>query len=413
LSPEAADDERRVVVVGLGADGPAGLGPRARQAIEQAELLVGGRRHLAFFADHPAEKLPIVGDLGPLYDRLATTTDRRCTLLASGDPNFFGIGPLLVKRLGRERVEILPGVSSVALAFNRLGLAWQDATVLSVHGRPLEPALGPALRARKLALLTDACNTPSVVAEALLAGGLADCPAYVCERLGAADERIVATRLADLPGREFDDLNLLVLLPEQPPPESSFGRSEDEFLQLRGQITKAEVRAVALAKLRLPPGGLLWDVGAGSGSLAIEAAALMPAGLVMAVERDPAQVEVLRENLGRHRAVGVRVIAGAAPAALEGLPGPDRVFLGGGGAEVDGLAAACLRALAGRGRLVANVATLESVADLERAVAAAGWESELVQVSVARGRAIGGRTRLAALNPVFILTAWPGGSGPG
>jgi precorrin-6Y C5,15-methyltransferase (decarboxylating) len=139
----------------------------------------------------------------------------------------------------------------------------------------------------------------------------------------------------------------------------------------------------------------------------------MPGGLVIAVERDPAQVEVLRQNLRQQRAVGVRVVAGAAPGVLTDLPAPDRVFLGGGGAEVASLAAAGLRALAGRGRLVANVATLASVLELERAIGAAGWGCEVVQVSVARGRSVAGRTRLAALNPVFILTAWPAGQDTG
>jgi precorrin-6B C5,15-methyltransferase / cobalt-precorrin-6B C5,C15-methyltransferase len=398
----------RLAVVGLGDDGPAGLSERARALIAGAELLVGGRRHLAFFAEHPAEQVAITNNVEQAIERLADeSVRRRCVVLASGDPCFFGIGPLLAERLGPERVEIIPQPSSVALAFARLGLAWQDATVLSAHGRPLAGLLGPALMAGKLAILTDDVNTPAAVAEALLAAGLVDCPAFVAEHLGGPSERIVCTRLAKLPGQRFARLNVLVLLSEPAEQVQYFGRSESAFVHQRGQVTKAEVRAVALAKLRLPANGLLWDVGAGSGSLAIEAAGLMPSGRVLAIERDSDQLECLRENLRRHRRPTVEPVAGAAPAVLAGLARPDRVFVGGGGVASVEIVTACLERLAGRGRLVLNAATLETVVEADRVLRRAGWSRELVQLSIARGREIGGRTRLAPLGPVFILTGWP------
>jgi precorrin-6Y C5,15-methyltransferase (decarboxylating) len=399
-----------IVVVGLGDDGPAGLGERALEVVRQAELLSGGRRHLAFFAEHPAEKLPITNNLHEVVARLAAAGERRCVVLASGDPCFFGIGPVLAERLGRERVEIIPQVGSVALAFARLGLAWQDATVLSAHGRPLADLLGPIVAARKLAILTDDDSTPAAIAGALLAAGLPDCRAFVLEHLGGAAERVVETRLAELPGQAFARLNVLVLLPDGDGPGGlRFGRAEAEFRHARGQITKAEARAVALAKLRPPPDGVLWDVGAGSGSLSVEAAGLMPGGKIYAVERDAEQLDCLRENVRRHLAPQVQAVAGRAPEALVGLPRPDRVFIGGGGAALGAIVQSCLGRLGGRGRLVANAATLDSVVEAQSCVQGAGWQSELVQLAVARGRAIGGRTRLEALNPVFILSAWPGG----
>jgi precorrin-6Y C5,15-methyltransferase (decarboxylating) len=398
----------RLAIIGLGDEGPAGLGERARNLIAEAELLVGGKRQLAFFAEHPAEHLAITNNVEQVINRLADASlRRRCVVLASGDPCFFGIGPLLAERLGPERVEIIPQPSSVALAFARLGLAWQDATVLSAHGRPLAGLLGPALMAGKLAILTDDVNTPAAVAEALLAVGLVDCPAFVAEHLGGPSERIVCTRLAKLSGQRFARLNVLVLLPEPAEQVQYFGRSENAFVHQRGQVTKAEARAVALAKLRLPATGLLWDVGAGSGSLAIEAAGLMPGGRILAIERDPDQLECLRENLRRHRRPMVEPVVGAAPAVLTGLARPDRVFVGGGGAASAEIVTACLERLAGRGRLVLNAATLETVVEADRVLRQAGWSRELVQLSIARGREIGGRTRLAPLGPVFILTGWP------
>jgi precorrin-6Y C5,15-methyltransferase (decarboxylating) len=398
-----------IVVVGLGDDGPAGLGQRARELVDHAELLAGGRRHLAFFAEHPAEKLLITNKLDEVVARLAVAAnERRCVVLASGDPCFFGIGPLLAERLGRERVEIIPQVGSVALAFARLGLAWQDATVLSAHGRPLAGLLGPAVDARKLAILTDDDNTPAAIARALLAAGVPDCSAFVLEHLGGAAERVVETRLAELPGQSFARLSLLVLLPgANGAGGPRFGRAEAEFRHARGQITKAEARAVTLAKLRLPPDGVLWDVGAGSGSLSIEAAGLMPRGAIYAVERDAEQLACMRDNVRRYVTPQVRPVVGHAPEALSGLPRPDRVFVGGGGSVLGAIIQSCLERLDGLGRLVTNAATLDSVVEAQSCVRNAGWESELVQLAVARGCAIGGRTRLEALNPVFILSAWP------
>lgn len=162
---------------------------------------------------------------------------------------------------------------------------------------------------------------------------------------------------------------------------------------------------MALAKLRLPPDGVLWDVGAGSGSLAVEAAGLMPNGAVYAVERDAEQLDCLRENVRRHVTPQVRVVAGEAPDCLRALPRPDRVFVGGGGGGLAAILEVCLERLEGRGPLVVNAATIDSVVEAEEHLRLAGWTTELVQVAISRGRTIAGRTRLEALNPVFILTA--------
>ena len=395
----------RIAVIGIGDDGPASLAPRARELLGSAELLVGGRRHLAHFAEHPAECLAIVDNVEAVLDRLAAEVGRRrCVVLASGDPSLFGIGPLIAERLGRERVDILPQPSAAALAFNRLGLAWQEAAVLSAHGRPLAALLDAARGARRLAILTDDRNTPAAVANALLEAGWVDCRAFVCEHLGGPRERIVESSLSALPGQSFARLNVLVLPDARPPASRGFGRSEDDYRHARGQITKAEVRAVALAKLRLPPTGLLWDVGAGSGALAIEAAGLMPSGRVLAVERDPGQLACLRANVERLAAANVEVVAGAAPAALTELPSPDRVFVGGGGSDLAAIIQCCLARLGPTGRLVANAATLDSALTAEAALRRAGWHAELVQLAVSRGARVNAGTRLQALNPVFVVT---------
>jgi precorrin-6Y C5,15-methyltransferase (decarboxylating) len=264
-----------------------------------------------------------------------------------------------------------------------------------------------ALAAARFAVLTDPWNTPAAVAAALIGAGMEDAPACVLEHLGGAEERLTTERLSGIARREFSSLNVLVV--DRDParaarPEAAFGVSEEEYGSERGQITKAEVRAVTLAKLQPWTASLAWDVGAGSGSLAIELAGLMPAGRVYAVERDPVQLRVLQRNLARHPRPNICLVAGEAPATLEALPAPDITFVGGTGAELPAVLEAAGCALRPGGRLVANFARLESLATWQDFARRTGWEYELVQLSVARGAAIGGGTRLAPLGPVFICT---------
>jgi precorrin-6Y C5,15-methyltransferase (decarboxylating) len=397
------DHLERIHVIGIDDAGPDGLPVAEQELIAGAELLCGGRRHLALFPAAPAERFCISNNVQELIELLRRApARRRAVVLASGDPCFYGIAPILVRALGRDRIAVHARASSAALAFARLGVAWQDATVLSVHGRPIEDALSAAMSAQKLALLTDPVHTPACVAEALLDAGMEDCAAYVCERLGGPAERIHALRLAELPGRAFDPLNLLVLLREHTPARARFGVSEDAYESARGQITKAEVRAVTLARLEPWHTSVAWDIGAGSGSVSIELAGHIRQGTVYAVERDPQQLQILKRNLRRHQAAGVRVVAGAAPEALTVLPNPDAVFIGGSGADLEAILAATAERLRPGGRLVANFARLESLACWQRVVTVLGWPQDLVQLSVARGTGIGAATRLAALNPVFI-----------
>lgn len=397
----------QVLVVGIGDDGPSSLTATTLAQVEAADLLVGGRRHLTLFPDHPAERLTIIGDIAALMDRLDVEAEsRRVVVLASGDPCFYGIGPMLAKRLGPERVEIVPGVSAVALAFARLGLSWQDAMVVSAHGRPLGAAVRTARAARKLAILTDDQNTPAAVARALLAAGSDDAPAWVFEHLGGDAERSVKGRLSEIAEQEFAPLNVLVVpWVIWPDPSRRFGRPEECYAHARSMITKPEVRAISLSKLCLKPDDVLWDVGAGSGSLGIEAAGLIPNLSVVAVERSTEQIELLRLNLEHHGARGaVQVVQGEAPDALADLPTPDAVFVGGTGGHLTDILSCCFDALPPGGRVVANLVTLERVAEVLGWAHAHALPTELVQVSVSRGVDIQGLTRLEAQNPVFVVT---------
>lgn len=399
-----------VHIIGIGDDGPCGLTDEARAAVAGAGLLCGGERHLALFPAQAGERAVIRRDIDELARTIgqARADGRRVVVLASGDPLFYGIAASLGARLGRDEVRVTPHVSSVQLAFARLGVPWHDATVLSAHGRPLRPILGRAMAAGKLAVLTDDENTPAVIARALLDGGMEDADAAVCEHLGGARERVVRASLSAIAAREFARLNVLVVLRE--PSAVRWGRPllglpEEAYAHQRGQITKAEVRAVSLSRLGLERARVVWDIGAGSGAVAIEAASLCLDAQVWAVERAPAQCALLRENVRRFTAGNVHLVAAEAPEALAELPDPDAVFVGGNGGRL----AAILDAVTGRmrpgGRLVLNLVALAHLAGAQARLADTGWRVGVTEVSVARGVPIADSVRLSALNPVFILTA--------
>jgi len=383
-----------VIVVGLSDGGAGSLSPATLALIREATVLAGGRRQLGFFADHKARRIEIGAAAGESVAAIRDAMDKgeRVVVLASGDPLLFGIGHTLVSALGTGQVRVLPGPSSVQLAFAAIGEPWHEAVVLSAHGRPIEELLPAALSGRTVAILTDSQSTPGVIAARLRDAGMEDCRAVVCERLGGTRQRVVESSLWQLPEERFDPLNVLLLLRDQTAARLTFGLPDDRFESVRGQITKAEVRAVTLSKLRLAPDGVLWDVGAGSGALAVEAARLMPRGHVFAIERDPEQLACIERNCKRHGAGNVTIVAGQAPEALAGLPAPSSVFLGGSGGRL----AELLDAI--DPPLVANLALLEHLGLLlDRHPTA-----EVVQLNVARAKAMDGGRRLSALNPVWI-----------
>jgi precorrin-6B C5,15-methyltransferase / cobalt-precorrin-6B C5,C15-methyltransferase len=390
-------------VIGITDRGVDSLCAEARALVERAELLCGGERHLAFFPDHSAERFVIKANIGALVQRLGAE-QRPAVVLASGDPALFGIGPILADRLGPQRVCILPNLSSVQLAFARLGEAWQDAAVLSAHGRPLRSIFPSALLARKAAILTDEHNTPAAIAQALLGAGNAGTMVDVFEHLDGPEERHTSGTLEHIAEQTFAPLNLLVLRRAGNPRPWPLGLPEDAYLHARGLITKAEVRAVSLARLRLHERSVVWDVGAGSGSVSIEAAALAHHGQVFAVERDPTQHDYLRENLRRFAAGNVCLVEGEAPEALRELPDPDAVFVGGSGGQLAAIVEAASGRLIPGGHLVANLATLEHVAELLSLARSLAWPVDVTEVNIARSTGVGDLTRLAAQNPVFVVT---------
>ncbi|WP_394825082.1 precorrin-6y C5,15-methyltransferase (decarboxylating) subunit CbiE [Pendulispora albinea] len=403
---------RAVTVIGIGDDGCAGLTSRAANAVARAHVLVGGERHLAFFPQFTGERIALKGGLGAALDRASElANEHQVCVLASGDPLFFGIGPLIAKRFGAEHVEFLPAPSSIQWAFARTGIAWEDAEVLSVHGRSMDGFVSRLRHVSKVAVLTDTENTPARLAARLLEYGDDRWQAWVCERLSGPGERVRAFALADLAAQtDIDPLNVLLLVREgafRPRPAIPY-LHEDAFakrMPKNGLITKREVRLLSLASLAIAPDAIVWDIGAGSGSVAIEAAMLAPRGWVYAIEVDPEGVAICRDNVRTHGVDNVEVIAGRAPEALAGLKAPDAVFVGGSKGSMEAIVAASLEALRPGGRLVVNAVTLENVAEAYTTLRAHRLDPEITLVQIARGVPLAHYRRYESLNPIHIMAA--------
>jgi precorrin-6Y C5,15-methyltransferase (decarboxylating) len=390
----------------VGAEGPESLAPALRERIAQADQLWGGERLLAHWAGHPAEKVVIGANIADLVERLRRRGEAHVVVLASGDPGFYGIAGTLLRYLLPGELEIVPHVSSLQLAFAQAGVTWSDAIFTSAHARPLAEVVGWARNAPKLGILTDEKQTPALIAQTLLDAGIADCRAVVAENLGLPDERLTDTHLSALPGMEFAPLNVLLLIrdPDWRPRPAFAPRPDESYAHRSGLITKADIRALSLARLALSETDTAWDIGAGSGAVSIEMAKLAWRGQVYAIEHNAENIGYIRENVAGYGALNVVVVEGRAPAALEGLPQPAAVFIGGTGGELEAILRHIARVAPPGCRVVMNLATLENLHDALVVMRALDCFPQVAQVSVAHGKVIAGRTRLAPLNPVFILT---------
>lgn len=393
--------EKWLAIVGIGEDGVEGLAPAAARRIAGAGLVVGATRHLALAA-------PLIGGRAmtwpsPLADAIPAILAERpgpVAVLASGDPFWFGVGPVLARAVPADEMICWPAPSSFALACARLGWAVQDVATLSCCGRPLA-AVVPLLQPRgRVLVLSEDAATPAALAKLVAARGFDGATLHVLEALGGPRERWRTTRAGcfDLDG--IDPLNLVALeLGAGPGLPLAAGLAEDAFAH-DGQVTKREIRAVTLAALAPRRGEVLWDIGCGSGSVGIEWMLRHPANRAIAVERDPVRAARAQENAATLGVPALRVVKGTAPGALCDLPKPDAVFVGGGGHDAAVLAAAW-DALRPEGRLVVNAVTVET----EAAVIAAcrTYGGSLTRLSVARMDAVG---TMHAFRPAMTVTQW-------
>jgi precorrin-6Y C5,15-methyltransferase (decarboxylating) len=394
----------RITVVGL--DGRP-LGEEIERLLKDAALVAGGTRHLEMLGVERERAVVLKGDLAEALARIGDT-EGPLVVLASGDPGFFGIVRLLGERFGSEDLRVLPGLSSVALAFARAGLSWDDAVTVSAHGRDPRRAVNLCRAHPKVAVLTSPDFGPAELAEALDGLGRSF---VVAEKLVGPNERIFHGDAGTVAGMEWEDPNVVLVLDEERMPRArgwissslqNRGRwalSEEEFEHRSGMITKPATRAFVLSRLGPGPGHLIWDIGAGSGSVAIECARLGAAAI--AVERDPQSCARIRRNAGRHDA-RVQLVEGMAPGVMLDLPEPDAVFIGGTGGAFEEIVK--LSAVRARRAVVLALVTLERVVPAAHLLEDRGLEVETTFLQSSRIKGVGSLHRLAAESAVFVVS---------
>jgi precorrin-6B C5,15-methyltransferase / cobalt-precorrin-6B C5,C15-methyltransferase len=380
--------ERWLAVVGIGEDGIDGLTPAARRLIAQAVFIVGGKRHLALAGPSKAETMIWPSPIENALDAIEGRRGRSVCVLASGDPFFFGVGAMLMRRFIAEEMISVPAPSAFALAASRLGWSEQDCALLTLHGRPLEaiiPHLQPG--AHIIALSWDDA-TPAKLAGLLTARGMGRSKLTICEAMGGQSERIRTTEAQDFALDNVAALNTIALEVIAEHGARILPRAAglpDEWFEHDGQITKREIRAMTLSSLGPRRGELLWDVGSGSGSVAIEWMLADPANSAVAIELRHDRAERIARNALSFGVPGLSVVTGEAPRVFAELAPPDAVFIG-GGASAPGMVERALGALASGGRLVVNAVTLETQAACVEW--RARWSGELTQIAIAHAEPV-------------------------
>jgi precorrin-6Y C5,15-methyltransferase (decarboxylating) len=399
--------EGTIYVLGVG---PEGLSPAGEKCLHKASTVFGAER-FSFMVPEDKPLRPVMPVKKLLEDLKDCSGPGDVVVIASGDPLFFGIGRVLVRELPFERLCFIPSVTSVQLACSELKIPWNDLISLSFHGRNsgIIEELYPHMKSQdrtKIALLTDPVNTPREIAQALLDAGLEGLTIHVAEDLGGSSQKTGSYSLEQASSRDFHPLNVVVLTGKIKWATGGFGRREDAYQHRGGLITKAEVRSIVLGALEIPSKGVMWDIGACSGSVSVEAAGLAPGLRIIAVEKNKERIEDIKANIRRYQTFNIDLIEGSAPEVLEGLPEPDRVFIGGGGGDLPSILKKVVRRLKGRGPVVAAAITLESLMLLSDKLAIDGFRIEVSQVQVSRLRPLGQGRILSAHNPVFVIKAW-------
>ncbi len=424
-------DHHPTYIIGVLDNGPAGISPAALAHIARADLIIGNHRTLALFAEvfaPQAQQRDLSEGLTkvPHWIAAARGQSLNVVVLATGDPLCHGIGRYLINKLGGDACEVIPNVSTLQLAFARLGLTWQNAAICSAHSKDagewspdagpdhgLYPILQTVQNNDLVALFTSPQNTPDRIARMLIAAGLGDAfNMSVAEALLMDDENILRDlSLAEAARRHFASPNVVILQRQRKDQSVLMGLADHQFAQRKpdkGLITKREVRAVSLARLQLRPDSIVWDIGAGSGSVGLEAARLCPRGYVYAIEKNEADVAITQQNRQQMAVTNYQIQHGKAPDHLAGWPDPDAVFFGGSGGELAELIELCLSRLKGDGWLVMNFVTLENLSLATQTLTALDAQWDVTQLQANRSQPILHMHRMAAQNPVWIVCAQRG-----
>jgi precorrin-6Y C5,15-methyltransferase (decarboxylating) len=397
---------KQVQVIGLGL-GTQDVTPRMAEAIQKAEVLAGGKRLLNWLPKHTGVRLELSGAFNAWLDEVADLArDKKVAVLASGDPGFFGVAKAVVERLGSDNVSVLPNVSAMQAACAKLNLPWGNAGHVSLHaedGRAWQKLWQAMAQSDLVSVYTRPGCGPAEIAAMLKQRGLNTWRMHVLENLGADNEQVSCYQPNEAADKEFSSLSLVLLERTVQSDQLCLGTSEDQYQHEKNLITKAEVRAVALAKLELGPGMTLWDIGAGSGSLGIEASLLIPGGRVVSLENHPERVGMIQANREKYSVGMLEIVQGKAPEALADLSAPHRVFIGGGGRNLAEIIRVAVNRLQTNGIIVASAVLLESMRSAGVAMEDAGLIVDQTLIQVSRSSEVAGQTMMKALNPVWLI----------
>lgn len=396
-----------------------GLDKRLEDILLSCCLVAGGRRMLKRFESLLDGKptFAIGSNLKQVQECIRKELFRGdVAVLATGDPLFFGIGRYLLDNFDAD-IQIIPGVSVMQQAFARLGRTWEHARFVSLHGRHfhgelLKQLLSDIRRFRSVFFFTDKVNSPDMIAAYLIEHGCPNIDAAVLEELGTENERILRGDLAKIAAARYSANNVMILENPEPAevPEVVLGRADGQYEHSGGMITKAEVRAIVISKLGLCRDSIVWDIGAGSGSVSIEAASLAHLGRVYAVERG--SVEFIRQNAKKFSALNLEIVQGEAPECLDSIgDDPDAVFIGGSGGNIGGILSEVSERLRPGGRILLAVVSQENLCKAQEVMKNLGMEFELTLVNIARTKKSGSTSFFSPLTPVFLVNGWWGDNG--
>jgi len=402
LGRELKLPSRKVYIVGIGPGGHELLTSAARAALEECDAVIGA----SSVAEMTGTMKPVFREFLPAGILRAIEENpslRTFAVVMRGDTGFYSGAKRLAEQLSGFDVTVIPGISSVSLMAARLAVSWDDAALISMHGRDRNIAV-LAGRNRKMFVLCGGENTPGAVCAHLMSFGFGDLDAAVGEKLSYPDEKLTRGKVSELAGMEFDPLSVLYLENGKASERTMTGIPDGEFVRSDVPMTKAEIRAVSLSKLQLDSGSVVWDVGSGSGSVSVECALAAYDGKVWAVEKEEDAAELTEKNAAAFGADNIEVVRGTAPEALKDLPSPTHVFIGGSSGGLEEIIAECLRKNP-RARIVVNTVTLETQAEVLGCAKKFGFDVfEAVSVNISRSRKLGRYSMMNAQNPVFVFT---------
>jgi precorrin-6Y C5,15-methyltransferase (decarboxylating) len=400
-----------VTIIGIGMTFKD-LTARHLEMINQADILVGGKRLLNLFEESRAQKKIIDRDIDGIVNFVKQEMKtKRVVVLASGDPMYFGIGRRLIDTIGARHTTVYPNISSVAAAFALIKEPWDDARVISLHGRKNYNRLLRALEEEhKIAVFTDPKNNPAWLASHLLENQFSNYKMCVLENLGDSSEKFDWYTLSEAAGLKFADPNMVILkrspggVKEKMP--LLIGAPDSWYDHHKGLITKSEIRAITLSKLRLASEHILWDLGAGSGSVSVEASLIVKKGKIFAVEKNSERIEHIKKNKKRFDIGNLTVIQAELPEGLEKLPRPDRIFIGGGGRQLKSIITAAAPYLKPEGMMVVNTVLIPNFEAARATLEKLDFNTEIIQVQINRSRQMPWAERLEAVNPVWIISGF-------